>query len=331
MSEPAESPPRPVLSIVVPFLNEEEVLEQTYAELKQLLDGLGETYEMVFVDDGSTDRSRAILAARAAVDPTVRVVALSRNFGHEMATSAGLHHSRGQAVIVMDADLQDPPELIKEFLARWREGYQVVYGVRSKREGETWLKKLTSYLFYRVMGQIADVPIPADTGDFRLMDRRVLDVYALLEEDPRFFRGLITWIGFKQVGVPFLRRPRAAGETKYRYGKLLRLAMDTITAFSTYPAFMITITAMLCFTLSVVGVATTAILWACDVVSVPGWAWMGMGFLALWNVQFMCIAVLGEYIVRTHKHVQRRPNYIVDVLIEGGQVKVVPGSNPRGV
>src|SRR5262249_49970208 len=186
-------------------------------------DALGETYEIVFVDDGSTDRSREILVAKSQQDPRVRIVALSRNFGHEMATTAGLHHARGQAAIVMDADLQDPPEVIREVLAKWREGYHVVYGVRARRRGESFLKKLTSFLFYRLMGKIADVPIPPDTGDFRLMDRRVLDVYRQFQEDPRFFRGLVSWIGFKQVGVPFIRRPRAAGYTKYRYAPLLNL------------------------------------------------------------------------------------------------------------
>lgn len=311
----------PVLSVVIPLLNEEEVIEQTYSELKRHLAALQETYEIVFVDDGSTDRSRAILAAKSLDDPVVRVVSLSRNFGHEMATTAGLRHARGQAVIVMDADLQDPPELIPEFLRRWREGNQVVYGVRSKREQETWLKKLTSFLFYRLMGKIADVPIPPDTGDFRLMDRRVLDVYAQLNEDPRFFRGLVSWIGFKQVGVPFVRPPRAAGVTKYRYGRLLKLAFDTVTAFSTLPALLITITAMVCGLLSV-GVAVVVVgLWVVGSLSVPGWGWAALGFLALWNVQFVCLAVLGEYVVRTHRHTQRRPLFVVESVIENGQAK----------
>jgi polyisoprenyl-phosphate glycosyltransferase len=311
----------PVLSVVIPLLNEEEVLEQTYAELKRHLSALQETYEIVFVDDGSTDRSRAILAAKSLDDPAVRVVGLSRNFGHEMATTAGLRHAQGQAVIVMDADLQDPPELIPEFLRRWREGYQVVYGVRSKREQETWLKKLTSFLFYRLMGKIADVPIPPDTGDFRLMDRRVLDVYAQLNEDPRFFRGLVSWIGFKQIGVPFVRPPRAAGVTKYRYGRLLKLAFDTITAFSTLPALLITITALVCGVASV-GVAVVVVgLWVVGSLSVPGWGWAALGFLALWNVQFVCLAVLGEYVVRTHRHTQRRPLFVVESVIENGRAK----------
>jgi polyisoprenyl-phosphate glycosyltransferase len=308
--------PRPVLSVVVPLLNEEEVVEHTYARLKRQLDSLGEPYEIVFVDDGSTDRSRVILAAKVRADPTVRVVALSRNFGHEMATTAGLHYARGQCAVVMDADLQDPPELIPKMLELWREGYQVVYGVRERREQESALKKLTSFLFYRLMGKISDVPIPPDTGDFRLMDRRVLEIYSGLQEDPRFFRGLISWVGFRQVGIPFVRQPRAAGRTKYRYGRLLKLALDTITAFSSLPALLVTITALICATASLVGGSVLIALWATGLVGMSGWGWVALGFLGLWNVQFLCIAMLGEYIVRTHKHTQRRPLYLVDTVLE---------------
>lgn len=319
MSEPVPPPPAaPVLSVVVPLLNEEAVLEETYRRLKTVLGVLGETYEIVFVDDGSTDRSRAILAEKAVGDPTVRIVALSRNFGHEMATTAGLHHARGQAAVVMDADLQDPPELIAHFLAKWREGFEVVYGVRQKRKGETLLKKLTSFLFYRLMGKIADVPIPADTGDFRLMDRRVLDVFKQFHEDPRFFRGLIGWVGFRQIGVPFVRRRRAAGYTKYRYNRLLKLAFDTITAFSTLPALFITILAGALAGLSALFTAIVLVLWGLGSFTMEGWMWAGLGFLGLWNIQFLCLAVLGEYIVRTHRHTQRRPLFVVDSVIEGG-------------
>ncbi len=320
-ASPAADSDAPVLSVVIPLLNEEAVLEQTYAELKKHLDALGESYEIVFVDDGSTDRSRAILAGLALQDPAVRVVVLSRNFGHEMGTTAGLRHARGQAAIVMDADLQDPPELIAEFLAKWRAGYQVVYGVRQEREGESALKKLTSFLFYRLLGRIADVRIPADTGDFRLMDRRVLDVYRQFEEDPRFFRGLISWVGFRQVGVPFVRRQRAGGVTKYRYGRLLRLALDTVTAFSTLPALCLTVTAAAIAALSALFAGGTAFLAACGAVELPGWGWAALGFLVLWNVQFLALAVLGEYVVRTHRHTQRRPLYVVDTVIEGARLQ----------
>lgn len=314
---PPVTPSAPTLSVVVPLLNEAEVLEQTYRYLKRVLDSLGETYELIFVDDGSTDSSRVILAARALEDPTVRVIALSRNFGHEMATTAGLHHARGQAAVVIDADLQDPPELIAEFVAKWRQGYQVVYGVRAQRIGETRLKKATSWLFYRLMGRIADVRIPPDTGDFRLMDRRVLEVYRQFHEEPRFFRGLISWVGFKQVGIPFVRRPRAAGTTKYRYGRLLRLAFDTVTAFSTLPAHVITLMAAGCAGLSTLFTLTLLTLWLTGAVTMQGWMWGGLGFLVLSNLQFLSLAVLGEYVVRTHRHTQRRPLYVVDTIIEG--------------
>jgi dolichol-phosphate mannosyltransferase len=316
---PPVAPSAPVLSIVVPLLNEEEVLNETYRRLKETLDSLGETYEIIFVDDGSTDRSRVVLGALSAEDPAVRMIGLSRNFGHELATTAGLHHARGQAAVVIDADLQDPPELIAEFVARWREGYQVVYGVRQQRKGETWLKKTTSWLFYRLLGRIADVRIPADTGDFRLIDRRVLEVYRQFDEQPRFFRGLVSWVGFKQIGVPFVRRPRAAGATKYRYGRLLRLACDTITAFSTLPAHLVTLAAGACAVGSAVLTATLLGLWLSGVLAMQGWAWVALGFLALFNLQFLSQAAMGEYIVRTHRNTQRRPLYVIESIIGGGR------------
>jgi dolichol-phosphate mannosyltransferase len=329
MQPPLPSNAAPILSVVVPLLNEEAVLGQTYRALKAELDGVGESYEIVFVDDGSTDRSRIVLTALAQRDPAVRIVCLSRNFGHEMATTAGLRHARGHAAIVIDADLQDPPELIPELVRRWREGHEVVYGVRQERKGETALKKLTSFLFYRLMRRIADVPIPADTGDFRLLDRRVLDLYAQFDEDPRFFRGLISWIGLRQVGVPFVRRPRAAGQTKYRYGRLLRLAMDTITAFSTRPAHWITLSAGACAGLSALFIGIILCCSLIGVIAMQAWMWAALGFLVLWNLQFLCVAVLGEYIVRTHRHTQRRPLYIVDKVIEGAlPLREPPASTP---
>jgi dolichol-phosphate mannosyltransferase len=306
----------PALSIVIPLLNEEAVLEQTYARLKNQLDQLGHSYELVFVDDGSTDRTRVVLAEIARRDSAVRVVVLSRNFGHEMATTAGLQHARGQAAIVMDADLQDPPELLPEFVKKWREGYQVVYGVRQERRGEPVLKKITSYVFYRLLRRLTDVPIPADTGDFRLVDRRVLDVYRQFHDDPRFFRGLISWIGFRQIGIPFIRHGRAGGQTKYRFERLLRLALDTITAFSTLPSLYISLLAGLIASLSLVLALLITALWLCRVIAVEGWVWAALAFLGLWNLQFLGLAVLGEYVVRTHRQTLRRPLFVVEALIE---------------
>lgn len=318
-SDPAAGEVAPVLSIVVPMFNEEDVIEETYRRLTEEMVALGEPYELIFVDDGSRDRSRALVTAKSAADPRVRLVCLSRNFGHEMATTAGLHHVRGQAAVVIDADLQDPPELIKEFVRLWREGNNVVYGVRQSRQGETFFKKLTAFFFYRLMAYIGDVRIPADTGDFRLLDRRVLEVFVQLHEDPQFFRGLVTWVGFNQVGVPFERRPRLAGSSKYRAGKLLRLAFDTITAFSTFPALVITMLAGFLLAGSLATVGMVFLLWLVGLVRPEGWVWAALGFLVLMNLQFLALAVFGEYLVRTHRNTQGRPLYIVEAVIQGGK------------
>ena len=329
---PPEPGPPPTLSVVVPLLNEESVLEKTVGSLRAVMDQLGEPYELVFVDDGSTDGSRAILTAASAADPRVRVVCLSRNFGHEMATTAGLHHACGQAAVVIDADLQDPPDLIPEFVAKWRAGFQVVYGVRVKREGENAAKRLMSFLFYRLIRLVSDVPIPPDTGDFRLMDRRVIDVYRTLREDPRFFRGLVSWVGFKQVGVPFVRRPRAGGESKYRPARLYRLAYDTVTSFSTVTAQVASLAGLALAGLSFALAFVVFALWAAGVVSVEPWMAVALVFLMLWNVQFLVLTMLGEYLVRTHRLAQGRPLYVVDVVIEAGRGVVpacpTPGSVP---
>ena len=279
--------PTPVLSVVVPMFNEEDCIVDTHQRLTQELEALGEPYELIFVDDGSRDRSRELVTERSRHDPRVRLVCLSRNFGHEMATTAGLHHARGQAAVVIDADLQDPPELIKEFVRLWREGYNVVYGVRQSRQGETFFKKLTAFFFYRLMSWIGDVRIPADTGDFRLLDRRVLDVFLKLHEDPQFFRGLVTWVGFKQIGLPFERRPRMAGTSKYRFGKLLRLAFDTITAFSTFPALVITMLAGMLLTGSIAALGIVFLCWLAGLIEPAGWVWVALGFLVLFNMQFL--------------------------------------------
>lgn len=308
----------PVFSIVVPVFNEKEVIETTYHELTATLTRLKEPYEILFVDDGSQDGSKEILIRLSAADAKVAVIGLARNFGHEIATSVGVHQAAGQAVIVIDADLQDPPELILEMARKWREGFEVVYGVRAKRDGESILKKVTSYIFYRLMSSIADFPFPADAGDFRLMDRRVVDVFRGLREDPRFFRGLISWIGFRQTGLSFRRRPRAAGYSKYRYTKLVRLAFDNITGFSSFPAQLILFLAGVGVVTSLaVGIValTGALLgrWAAD-----GTFWLTAVGLGVLNLQFIGLAILGQYVVRTHRNTQRRPLYIVEAVYRHG-------------
>lgn len=308
----------PTLSVVVPVFNECEVIEATYGELRATLDRLKESYEILFVDDGSRDGSRDILIRLSETDPRIRVIVLARNFGHETATTVGMHEAAGKAVVVIDADLQDPPELILEMVRRWREGFQVVYGVRSRRDGESILKRITSYLFYRVMASIADFPFPADAGDYRLMDRRVVDIFRTLREDPRFFRGLISWIGFKQTGLAFRRRPRAAGVSKYRYNRLVKLAFDTVTAFSTFPAQLV-----LGLSLGAIGLSTIAAVagvvgallgsWVMD-----GTFWMVGACLVVLNLQFVGLAILGQYLVRTHRNTQGRPLYIVESIHRNG-------------
>lgn len=320
---PDDSRP-PVLSVVIPLLNEESVLDRSLAAIRGEMDRIGEPYELIFVDDGSTDRSREILTKASIDDPRIRVVCLSRNFGHEMATTAGLHHARGQAAVVIDADLQDPPELISEFVAKWRDGHHVVYGVRVRREGESLAKRLTAFLFYRLIRALSDVTIPPDTGDFRLMDRRVLDVYRELREDPRFFRGLVPWIGFKQVGVPFIRRPRAGGFSKYRAAKLFRLAYDTITSFSTVTALVASLISLGLAAVSFSFIAVVVFLWAVRAIDLELWMGAALAFLALWNVQFLFLTMLGEYLVRTHRLAQARPLYVVDAVIESGRGIVPP-------
>ncbi|MBI4772068.1 MAG: glycosyltransferase family 2 protein, partial [Chloroflexi bacterium] len=228
-------PDQPRYSIVAPVYNEAAGLEEFYHRVAGVMDLAGEPWELLLVNDGSRDHSLEVMRRLRAADPRVRIVDLARNFGHEIAVTAGLDHSRGQVVIMMDADLQDPPELIPDLIARWKEGYEVAYAQRVQREGETWFKLLTARLFYRLISRITDVNIPMDTGNFRLLDRAVVDALGQMHERHRFFRGMSAWVGFRQIGVPYRRAPRFAGETHYPLGKMVRLAMNAITGFSYFP------------------------------------------------------------------------------------------------
>lgn len=302
--------------MIIPVYNEHGILDHCYVELTKSLSFLDGDYELIFVNDGSKDGSREVLESIAGKDARVRVIHLARNFGQQMATTAGIHYAKGKAAVIIDADLQDPPEVIEQMVAKWKQGYEVVYGVRKKRRGDTLLKKITSFCFYRLMAVISETPVPRDTGDFRLMDRRVIDIYKQLDEDPRFFRGLVSWIGFRQIGLAFVRQPRTGGVSKYRYMGLLKLAFDTITSFSTFPALSITLLAASLFSLGVVTTLALFIFSYFDMVQVPTWGWAALALGHLVNLQFICIAILGEYIVRTHRNTQNRPLFVVDTVTE---------------
>jgi len=263
---------QPTFSIVVPVYNERESLPELYRRVRAVMEQLGEPWELVLVDDGSTDGSTDLIRRLRDQDPEhVRAVILARNFGHQIAVTAGIDYARGKAIVLMDADLQDPPEVIPQLVEKWREGYHVVYAVRKAREGETWFKKTTAALFYRLIRRITEVDIPPDTGDFRLMDRRVVDVLKGMKERHRFIRGMVAWVGFRQTGVPYVRAPRFAGETKYPLRKMLKFAWDAITGFSYVPLQMATY----------------------------------LGFLAAG------VGILGEYIGRIYDEVKARPLYVV--------------------
>ena len=306
-------PERSTLSLVVPFYNEEEGIDSFYRAIVPILEGIpGTDFEVVCVDDGSRDRTLDLLLDLSRKDPRFRVVELSRNFGKEAALTAGIDAAEGEAVVPIDADLQDPPEVIPDLVARWREGYQVVYAVRAKREGETFFKKATASLFYRLIRRITSVDIPVDTGDFRLMDRQVVDALGTIREKHRFVRGLVSWVGFRQIGVPYVRHERLAGETKYPLKKMLKFAFDGITSFSFLPLQMAT---YLGFAVS--GVSFLVICWVLFEKLLgrqplePGWASVMTAVLFLGGVQLITIGLIGEYVGRIYDEVKERPLYIL--------------------
>jgi dolichol-phosphate mannosyltransferase len=302
---------RPVLSLVLPVFNEEAVIPELHARLQQFLARLALAAEVVFVDDGSRDRSLDLLRELGAKDPRYRIVSFARNFGHQAAITAGLDHARGEAVVVMDADLQDPPEVVLEMVAKWRQGYDVVYGKRRSRQGETRLKLLTAKWFYRMFARMIPIEVPLDTGDFRLMSRRVVAVLGHLREMHRFMRGLVAWLGFKQTAVLYDRPVRFAGETKYPLGKMVRFAIDGITSFSILPLRLATYLGIVISALSV-GVAVWAVL-AHFVfgATVPGWTTVVVLVSLLSAVQLIMIGILGEYVGRVYEQVKARPLYVV--------------------
>lgn len=298
-------------SIVAPNFNESASVEPFYQRIKATMDDLGEPWELVWVDDGSTDGSTDKIRLLGEQDPHVRPVIFARNFGHQIAVTAGLDYSRGQAVIIMDSDLQDPPEVIPDLISKWKEGFEVVYAIRKEREGETWFKLFTASLFYRLIYRITDVNIPLDTGDFRLMDRKVVDVLNQMRERHRFLRGMSAWVGFKQVGVNYKRAARFAGETKYPLKKMLKFASDAITGFSYFPLQMATYLGFLSAGISILAIPIVIALRLAGSSSFFGQATTLIAVLFLGGVQLISLGILGEYIGRLYDEAKHRPLYIV--------------------
>jgi len=300
------------LTVVVPAYNESEGLRDFHARLAAVFDGMDVEAEVLYVDDGSRDDTYAIMCALRAADPRVSTLKLSRNFGKELALTAGLDHVDTDAAVVIDADLQDPPELIPTFVQHWREGYDVIYGTRASRAGETGLKKATSSAFYRVMERLSSTPIPRDTGDFRLLSRRALDALKQVRERQRFMKGLFTWVGFKQLSVVYHRDPRHAGQTKWNYWKLWNFAIDGITSFSGAPLKLATyvglLTAVLSFAFGV-WVLAKALLFGDPVRGYPS---LMLTVLFLGGIQLMALGVIGEYLGRLYVESKQRPLYLID-------------------
>jgi polyisoprenyl-phosphate glycosyltransferase len=298
-------------SIIAPIYNEIDNLPELYRRVKEVMDSSGEPWEFILVDDGSTDGSTEKIRELAQKDKTVRPVIFARNFGHQVAITAGWDYARGDAIVIIDADLQDPPETILELAKKWKEGYEVVYAVRGEREGESWFKKFTAAMFYRLIYSITDVKIPVDTGDFRLMDRKVVDVLKLMKERHRFPRGMSAWVGFKQIGVTYKRAARVAGVTKYPFSKMLKLALNAITGFSYFPLQVATYFGFVSAGVSILAIPIVAILRLAGSHFFEGQTTTLISVLFLGGVQLISLGILGEYIGRLYDEAKGRPLYIV--------------------
>jgi glycosyltransferase involved in cell wall biosynthesis len=312
---PRDDRPRPRVSVVVPCFNEEEVIAETVRRLGVACrDAVGDDYEIVFIDDGSRDRTWPLLQGIAQADPNVVALSLSRNFGHQLALSAGLQLCRGERILMIDADLQDPPELLKPMMAVMDQGADVVYGQRTERQGETAFKTGSASLFYRLLNKLTDVDIPENVGDFRLVTRPVLDALLALPEQHRFVRGLVAWLGFRQVAFPYVRAERFAGVTKYPLRKMLRLAVDAITGFSVVPLRISIWAALACFGVAITVMGYGLVSWLFfDVVR--GWASLTVLLALFAGVQLLCLGILGEYVGRMFMESKRRPLYIVREIV----------------
>lgn len=308
---------KPVISIIAPVYNEELIIDELYRRLVAVLDSTGDPWEIIMVNDGSQDGSADKMRALAGRDARIRVVNFARNFGHQNAVTAGMDYAQGEAIVVIDADLQDPPEVILQLLAKWREGYHVVYAVRAERKGETWFKTFTAKAFYRLIYRITDVNIPVDTGDFRLMDRKVVNAVQSMREHNRFIRGMTSWVGFKQTGVDYVRQERFAGTTKYPLRKMIRFAFDAITGFSYFPLQATIYVSLVLALLAVVAVPVVAFLrLSGSTLQFEGQATTLVVVLLMSSFQLFFFFIMGQYVARIYDEVRQRPLYIVSEVWE---------------
>lgn len=304
--------PSQLLSVVIPCFNEEEVIGETIKRLKAFCDSVDSLrIELLFVDDGSRDRTRELLRGYAQEDSRIKIIGFARNFGHQIAVTAGIDAASGDAVVLIDADLQDPPEVIHEMVAKWREGYDVVYATRTERPGESAFKLATARAFYRYLNKLSDVPIPLDTGDFRLMSRPVVDTLRAMPERSRFVRGMVSWVGFRQVALPYKRARRFAGESKYPLRKMIRFATDGILSFSTKPLQVSVALGMTAAAMALLGIAYALYLRLFTSIWIEGWTALMIAVLFLGGVQLISIGILGEYIGRIYNESKGRPLYVV--------------------
>lgn len=307
---------RPRYSIIAPIYNEEGNIPTLYDRIRGVMDSTGETWELVAVNDGSRDRSLELLEALAAKDSRIKIVNFARNFGHQIAVTAGLDYASGEAVVIIDADLQDPPEMILEMIERWKAGYHVVYAVREERKGESWFKLFTAKIFYRLIYRITDVDIPLDTGDFRLMDEKVVNVLRKMREHNRFIRGMTSWVGFKQTGVSYVREARQWGETKYPLKKMVRFAMDAITGFSYFPLQIMVYVSFVLGLLAVLAIPIIGILRL-----ILGFDFLGgqvttiIVMLIIGAFQLFFLFILGQYVARIYDEARGRPLYVVATTV----------------
>lgn len=310
--------------------NEEAVLAEMHSRLSAVMRETGLDYEIVMINDGSTDRTAEMAKALCRDDKRSRLIGFSRNFGHQVAISAGIDKARGNAVVIMDADLQDPPELIPRMVEKWMEGNKVVYAVRRERKGETRFKRATASLFYKLLSRLSPVKIPQNTGDFRLMDRKVVDQLKQMPEKARFLRGMVSWVGFQQCEIEYDRDKRHAGETKYPFSKMLRFAADGLLSFSQAPLRMASALGFLCSGVSFVMIVYGLVVkYFFPETAIHGWASVFVAILFVGGVQLICLGIIGEYLGRTYEEIKRRPLYIIDEEINFDEKTTAPDSIPQ--